>query len=39
VAADHRSRTGAVLAADDAGEVHVRFRNLAPGFAYGISWA
>jgi hypothetical protein len=37
--ADDRSRTGAALAADDAGEVHVRFRNLAPGFAYGIRWA
>ena len=30
---------GTVLAADDAGEVHVRFRNLAPGFAYGIRWS
>jgi hypothetical protein len=35
---DDRSRTGTALAADDAGEVHVRFRNLAPGFAYGIRW-
>ena len=33
-----RSRRGAVLAADEAGEVHVRFRHLAPGFAYGIRW-
>ncbi|GHG26897.1 hypothetical protein GCM10017567_52880 [Amycolatopsis bullii] len=38
-AADDRSRTGSALAADRAGEVHVRFRNLAPGFAYGIRWA
>jgi hypothetical protein len=37
--ADDWPRTGAALAADDAGEVHVRFRNLAPGFAYGIRWA
>ncbi len=37
--ADGWSRTGAALVADDAGEVHVRFRNLAPGFAYGIRWA
>lgn len=37
--AGDRSRTGALLAPDDAGEVHVRFRNLAPGFAYGIRWA
>ncbi len=36
---DDRSRTGFALAADDAGEVHVRFRNLDPGFAYGIRWA
>jgi hypothetical protein len=27
-----------MLTADDSGEVHVRFRNLAPGFAYGIRW-
>ena len=29
---------GAELAPDEAGEVHVRFRHLAPGFAYGIRW-
>jgi hypothetical protein len=32
------SRRGTTLTADDSGEVHVRFRNLAPGFAYGIRW-
>jgi len=36
--AEDRSRTGVALAADDAGEVHVRFRDLAPGYAYGIRW-
>ena len=35
---DTRSPRGAVLETDDAGEVHVRFRHLAPGFAYGIRW-
>jgi hypothetical protein len=37
---DRRDRPphGAVLRTDDAGEVHVRFRHLAPGFAYGIRW-
>ncbi|WP_233223571.1 hypothetical protein [Amycolatopsis sp. CA-128772] len=35
---DDRPRGGAVLPADDAGEVHVLFRHLAPGFAYGIRW-
>jgi hypothetical protein len=30
--------SGQVLPADDAGEVHVQFRHLAPGFAYGIRW-
>lgn len=37
---DTRDRVprGAELATDDAGEVHVRFRDLAPGFAYGIRW-
>ncbi|WP_439382952.1 hypothetical protein [Amycolatopsis lexingtonensis] len=29
---------GTALIADDAGEVHVQFRHLAPGFAYGIRW-
>ncbi len=29
---------GTALTADDAGEVHVQFRHLAPGFAYGIRW-
>jgi len=29
---------GAELEPDEAGEVHVRFRQLAPGFAYGIRW-
>lgn len=33
-----RRPRGAELAADDAGEVHVRFRDLAPGFAYGVRW-
>jgi hypothetical protein len=33
-----RSHRGVVLETDDAGEVHVRFRHLAPGFAYGIRW-
>ncbi len=37
--ADDRPQSGGTLAVDDAGEVHVRFRNLAPGFAYGIRWA
>ncbi|WP_410620439.1 hypothetical protein [Amycolatopsis sp. cmx-8-4] len=32
------SRRGTLLKADDSGEVHVRFRHLAPGFAYGIRW-
>jgi hypothetical protein len=32
------SPRGVVVPADDAGEVHVRFRHLAPGFAYGIRW-
>lgn len=35
---DTRFPRGAVLETDDAGEVHVRFRHLAPGFAYGIRW-
>jgi hypothetical protein len=37
---DTRDRTsrGAVLETDGSGEVHVRFRHLAPGFAYGIRW-
>lgn len=35
----HRGDTrGEMLETDDAGEVHVRFRHLAPGFAYGIRW-
>jgi hypothetical protein len=40
VRGDRRDRPphGAVLRADDAGEVHVRFRHLEPGFAYGIRW-
>ncbi len=29
---------GAELEPDEAGEVHVRFRHLAPGFGYGIRW-
>lgn len=29
---------GESLEIDDAGEVHVQFRHLAPGFAYGIRW-
>ncbi|WP_410630680.1 hypothetical protein [Amycolatopsis sp. cmx-4-83] len=29
---------GTELTADDAGEVHVQFRHLAPGFAYGVRW-
>lgn len=29
---------GPVVEIDDAGEVHVQFRHLAPGFAYGIRW-
>ncbi|WP_328450033.1 MULTISPECIES: hypothetical protein [unclassified Amycolatopsis] len=32
------TRRGPELTADDSGEVHVRFRHLAPGFAYGIRW-
>jgi hypothetical protein len=32
------SRGSVVLLPDEAGEVHVRFRHLAPGFAYGIGW-
>ncbi|MDT7799875.1 MAG: hypothetical protein QOI78_3308 [Actinomycetota bacterium] len=32
------SPRGVELPADDAGEVHVQFRHLAPGFAYGIRW-
>jgi hypothetical protein len=35
---DTRSPRGVLLETDDAGEVHVRFRHLAPGFAYGIRW-
>jgi hypothetical protein len=37
---DTRDRTprGAALETDGSGEVHVRFRHLAPGFAYGIRW-
>jgi hypothetical protein len=29
---------GAELEADEAGEVHVQFQHLAPGFGYGIRW-
>ncbi|MBN6033355.1 hypothetical protein JYK18_00405 [Amycolatopsis sp. 195334CR] len=29
---------GAVLEPDGSGEVHVEFRDLAPGFAYGVRW-
>ena len=32
------SSHGVLLTADDSGEVHVQFRHLAPGFAYGIRW-
>ncbi|MEU5845311.1 hypothetical protein [Saccharopolyspora shandongensis] len=35
---DLRSATGTPLETDAAGEVHVRFRNLQPEFAYGIRW-
>ncbi|MFJ9780227.1 hypothetical protein ACIRSS_11625 [Amycolatopsis sp. NPDC101161] len=35
---DTRSPRGEELKPDAAGEVHVRFRHLAPGFAYGIRW-
>ncbi|MEV6879634.1 hypothetical protein [Amycolatopsis sp. NPDC051128] len=39
--ADARDRAprGDVLRTDDAGEVHVRFRHLVPGFAYGVRWS
>ncbi|WP_297549871.1 hypothetical protein [Amycolatopsis sp.] len=36
-ARDHQSR-GVTLTPDDSGEVHVQFRHLAPGFAYGVRW-
>ncbi|WP_245757092.1 hypothetical protein [Amycolatopsis xylanica] len=29
---------GERLTANESGEVHVQFRNLAPGFAYGVRW-
>jgi hypothetical protein len=32
------SPRGVAVVADEAGEVHVRFTHLAPGFAYGIRW-
>jgi hypothetical protein len=35
---DHRS-PGEELPVDPAGEVHVRFRDLSPGLAYGLRWA
>lgn len=35
---DLRSVTGTPIETDAAGEVHVRFRNLQPKFAYGIRW-
>ncbi|SFW70016.1 hypothetical protein [Amycolatopsis australiensis] len=35
---DTATLRGPVLEPDGAGEVHVRFRDLAPGFAYGIRW-
>ncbi|WP_410660569.1 hypothetical protein [Amycolatopsis sp. lyj-112] len=31
--------SGLQLTPDVAGEVHVRFRGLAPGFAYGVRWS
>ncbi|MFC3453836.1 hypothetical protein [Amycolatopsis speibonae] len=36
-ASDEAAR-GFVLTPDATGEVHVQFRNLAPGFAYGVRW-
>ncbi|MTD59463.1 hypothetical protein GKO32_36590 [Amycolatopsis sp. RM579] len=30
--------SGPAVPIDRAGEVHVRFRHLAPGFGYGVSW-
>lgn len=32
------SARGEVLTLNESGEVHVQFRNLAPGFAYGVRW-
>ncbi|MFC4080113.1 hypothetical protein [Amycolatopsis samaneae] len=34
----NRSVRGTALEPDDAGEVHLRFRQLTPGFAYGVRW-
>jgi hypothetical protein len=36
--ARHSSAHGETLTLDRSGEVHVRFRHLAPGFAYGVRW-
>ncbi|MBE1575450.1 hypothetical protein ACFORH_00400 [Amycolatopsis roodepoortensis] len=33
-----KSTSSTPLPPDDTGEVHVQFRNLAPGFAYGVRW-
>jgi hypothetical protein len=36
---DDSATPGRRVPLDRAGEVHVRFRHLTPGFAYGVSWA
>ncbi|RZQ64931.1 hypothetical protein EWH70_08020 [Amycolatopsis suaedae] len=36
--ARNRSVHGTMLTPDESGEVHVRFRGLVPGFAYGVRW-
>lgn len=33
-----KATRGVLLTPDASGEVHVHFRNLAPGFAYGVRW-
>lgn len=36
--ASDEATTGVSLTPDGSGEVHVQFRGLAPGFAYGVRW-